>query len=74
MKNYGQDKKLVHNKNNKFRAYSIALICSLMDPLQKKRIDSYHELMVWILMLLYPLEIGIYTNIFCYNMKIVSTH
>lgn len=43
-----------------------------MDPLQKKRIDSYHELMVWILMLLYPLEIGIYTNIFCNSMKIVS--
>lgn len=63
MKNYGQDKKLVHNKNNKlnfvFRAYSIALICSLMDPLQKKRTDSYQELMVWIQMLLYPLEIGL---------------
>lgn len=48
MKNYGQDKKLVHNKNNKlnfvFKAYSIALICSLMDPLQKKRTYSYQEL------------------------------
>lgn len=63
MKNYGQDKKLVHNKNKKlnfvFRAYSIALICSLMDPLQKKRTYSYQELMVWIQMLLHPLEIGL---------------
>lgn len=33
-----------------------------MDPLQKKRTDSYQELMVWIQMLLHPLEIGIYTN------------
>lgn len=37
-------------KNNKlnfvFRAYFITLICSLMDPLQKKRTDSYQELMV----------------------------
>lgn len=51
-------------KNNKlnfvFRAYFITLICSLMDPLQKKRTDSYQELMVWIQMLLHPLEIGIY--------------
>lgn len=50
-------------KNNKlnfvFRAYSIALICSLMDPLQKKRTYSYQELMVWIQMLLHPLEIGL---------------
>lgn len=63
MKNYGQNKKLVHNKNNKlnfvFRAYSIALICSLMDPLQNKRTYSYQELMVWIQMLLHPLEIGL---------------
>lgn len=63
MKNYGQDKKLVHNKNNKlnfvFRAYFITLICSLMDPLQKKRTDSYQELMVCIQMLLHPREIGL---------------
>lgn len=33
-----------------------------MDSLQKKRTDSYQELMVWIQMLLHPLEIGIYAN------------